>query len=186
MIQSFNANKNLLTKRMYAFYLDFFLLFFTSMSLMFVIRDFVGTIMFSSPLSLIEFTRSQLFRYGMYANLALSFAYFSLVPYFCNGQTVGKLVFNLKMKRKEKELTLMHYSARAFYYLTAMNFFPLVLIIPFFTKNAGGLFEMIFKSEVSFTFEAEEKAEAHIEKNQLYVLHASASEDIYYIDDQAA
>lgn len=184
MVRTFNANKVLLTKRMYAFYLDFFLLFFISMSFMFIIRDFVATMMFSSPLSLIEFTRTQLFRYGMYANLAISFAYFSLMPYFCNGQTIGKLVFNLKMARKEKELTLMHYSLRSFYYLAALNVFPLILLLPFFTKNAGGLFEIIFKSEV--ILEQKEDEETFNETHQLYLLHASASEDIYYIEDKAS
>lgn len=185
MMHGFKTNKTLLTKRMYAFYLDFFFVFFISMSFLFIIRDFVGTMMFSSPLSLIEFTKAQLFRYGLYANLAISFAYFSLMPYFWNGQTIGKFVFDLKMHRKDKELNLMHYSLRSAFYLAAINFFPFVLLIPFFTKNASGLFEMIFNSEICF-IKQDSSTSNENETNQLYLLHASASEDTYYIDDNAA
>ncbi len=111
---------------------------------------------------------SHLYVLGNFLTITLFMGYFICCYYMGDGQTIGKLVFKLKVKSlRSSNLTLSESCMRSFGYLFCyLNFF-LLFLIPFMTKDQKGLPDWISSTSV---INLEEKEES--EENEAFNLTA--------------
>jgi len=111
---------------------------------------------------------SHLYVLGNFLTITLFMGYFICCYYMGDGQTLGKLVFKLKVKSlRSSKLTLSESFMRSFGYLFCyLNFF-LLFLIPFMTRDQKGLPDWISSTSV---INLEEKKE--YEENEAFNLTA--------------
>src|SRR3989339_4828 len=75
--------------------------------------------------------------------------YFLASYYTTDGQSIGKLIFNLKIRsKKHGQLSLSEAALRPVAYAFMLSLFPIVMLLPFITKSAKGIPDWFSKTEV--------------------------------------
>jgi uncharacterized RDD family membrane protein YckC len=160
------ARQTLLRKRFNAFIIDLLVISIIRSFLIYTYIEFM-TKYFRALTFDTDFLRN-LYVVGNFLTITLFMGYFICSYYISNGKTLGKLVFNLKIKSsRNSELTISECFMRSFGYLFCyLNFF-LLFLIPFMTKDEKGLPDWISSTSV---IDLEEKEV--MEENEAFNLTA--------------
>jgi len=141
------ANQSLLRRRFNAFIVDLLVISLARSLLLYAYLEFISKF-FSSAAFDINFF-SNLYVLGNFLTITLFMGYFMCCYYLGNGQTLGKLIFKLKVASQDNpELSISECFMRSFGYLFCyLNFFILFLI-PFMTKDEKGFPDWISSTSV--------------------------------------
>ena len=127
-----------LKRRVYAFWIDFFLITFLYKAFLYVYIDFIKKAILFFQLKEMIFEYSFIVYFPLFSIIFC--AYFLLSSFLSNGKTPGKGLLKLKIHSVDhRDLSMMSCLLRAL--TTYICYLPmgLLLMIPFFSKNGRGL-----------------------------------------------
>ena len=128
----------ILKRRVYAFWIDFFLITLLYKGFLYVYMDFIKKTILFFQLKKMILEYSFMIYFPLFSIVFC--AYFLLSSFLSNGKTPGKMLLNLKVQSvDDRDLSMMNCLLRAL--VTYICYLPmgLLLIIPFFSKNGRGL-----------------------------------------------
>lgn len=145
-----------LRKRTYAFVIDLYAIVFANKALTFIwlsfVNNFVSNISASAKVSSLSFQANT-----THLSLAMMFfSYFFFSYYLGNGQTLGKLIFNLKVVSSSdvtKQLSALDCFGRAIGYVFINLLYFLPLAINFLRQDHKGIHDFISHTHVISTDE---------------------------------
>jgi uncharacterized RDD family membrane protein YckC len=174
----------ILKKRINAFTIDLFLVVLVNYFLMASFTDFLKIVFFHFPIA----TQMQLIHKFKYIHsvslLSLMFSYYSVFFYATNGQTMGKMLMNLKIEslnKDDKEITLKIAMMRSIAYIVSAWFASIPLILPFIRKDQKSLADIFSNSKVVLI---DSKIETFETEFQLTLMeYVNSNENVYNLEN---
>lgn len=171
----------LLKKRVNAFTIDLCLVIGINYFIMASFTDFLKIVFFHFPIDT-QIHLIQKFKYiNSVSQLSIMFGYFTAFYYATNGQTMGKMLMNLKVRPQGEEMTLTESMKRSISYIACAMFFSFPFLLSFFREDQKSVADIFSKTSVEVT---EEKVVVHETEFQLTLLDSIQEED--YPEEKAS
>jgi uncharacterized RDD family membrane protein YckC len=141
---------DLLKKRVYALTTDFFIVVLSNYFFMASFINFIKAVFFHFPI------RAQLFfiqKLGMMSSvslLSLTFSYFTIFYFVTNGQTMGKMLFSLRVVSPNGEISLPEAMKRSMAYLTCATLGSIFFALSFIRKDEKSLADLFSNTTVIY------------------------------------
>jgi uncharacterized RDD family membrane protein YckC len=165
-----------LKKRVNAFTIDLLIIVSVNYFLMASFTNFLKVVFFHFPI------RTQMLLIHKFkfihsvSMLSIMFAYFTLF-YFCtDGQTMGKMIMNLKVKSQNNGMSLKEASLRSLSYIFAAWFASIPFLLPFFRKDKKSLADLFSNTEVVFIEDTLKNAESEFQLTLLSTIEEAENE----------
>lgn len=155
---SMNHTDDILKKRVYAFTSDFLIVIITNYFFIASFINFIKAIFFHLPTNTQLFFIHKLEIMSSLLFLTLIFSYFSIFYFVTNGQTMGKILFGLRVVSPEGEITLKQAMQRSASYLFCAIFGSFLLSLSFIRKDGKSLADIMSKTNVTFDGKDNEKS----------------------------
>jgi uncharacterized RDD family membrane protein YckC len=155
--------KSLLKKRTIAFAIDLLAISALTKLILVSFKNSLDSLFFHMPLEskLEAIGKSHLMNVSLF--MAVFFGYFVFSYYSTNGQSLGKISQNLRLRSKSnKKLKFGEIFLRTFGYFGCMNFSMFLFAIPFFTKTERGIPDWVSKTFVDENLPIEKNVGADI------------------------
>lgn len=146
-----NPNSPTIKKRVYAFNIDFFLIFLTNHFLLLAFKQFLGHLFFYFPFKLQMILATKIEPIIFLSMTILAFAYFTLFYFVTNGHTFGKSLMGLRVYNPDlSELTLKQSMLRAASYIICAYTGYFLFALPYIRKDQKSLADVLSHTFVNF------------------------------------
>ena len=143
-----NSLNKILKKRTFSFLIDLLAIHYINKGFILSYEHFLKSF-FLLPLSISQEISENLGKLSLATLPFIFLAYFTMMYYLGDGQTIGKFLLNLKIKEtKNNRLTLLNCLMRSLGYFFCYFIGLFLFLIPFITKDAKGIQDWISGTEV--------------------------------------